>query len=236
MLLDAGSSAEHTRTFLAELEAAGVPPPTLVVLTHSHWDHVFGAAELGVPVVAHRRTAEYLDELAETDWSDEGLERRLAAGEVSEFHVANVKQELPSPRDVRVARADVVFEEAVTFDLGGVTVLARHLPNDHSDDGCVAFVEPDRVLFVGDATYDSPNGVLTTARAFPLHDALAAFRPEHVVTGHEERVETGAELEKLREKVRLAAELAAAGAEPGDEHDEDMHEYVRAFAAGAGQA
>jgi glyoxylase-like metal-dependent hydrolase (beta-lactamase superfamily II) len=236
ILLDAGSSAAHTRAFLEELATAGVPPPSLVVLTHSHWDHVFGAAELGVPVVAHRRTAEYLDELARTDWSDEALDRRLAAGEVSQFHVDNVRQELPAPRNVRVAPADVVFDDAVTFDLGGgVRVLARHLPNDHSDDGCVAFVEPDRVLFVGDATYDSPDGVLTTDKALPLLDSLVAFRPEHVVTGHEERVETLAELEQLRRKVRLAAELAAAG-EPGDELDEEMRDFVRAFAAGAGQA
>ena len=178
LMLDAGSSAAHTRGFLDELAAAGVAPPSLVVFTHSHWDHVLGADELGVPVVAHTRTAVYLDELARLDWSDEALDARLAAGEVSQFHVDNVKQELPAPREVRVAPADVVFADSLAFELGGgVRVRVQHVPNDHSDDGCVAFVEPDRVLFVGDATYDSPAGVLTMERALPLYDALLELRP-----------------------------------------------------------
>ena len=177
-MLDAGSSAAHTRGFLDELAAAGVAPPSLVVFTHSHWDHVLGADELGVPVVAHTRTAVYLDDLARLDWSDEALDGRLAAGEVSQGHVDNVKHELPAPRDVRVAPADIVFDDSLAFELGGgVRVRVQHVANDHSDDGCIAFVEPDRVLFVGDATYDSPAGVLTMERALPLYDALLELEP-----------------------------------------------------------
>ena len=51
--LDAGSSPAHTREFLDALASEGVAKPTHVVLTHSHWDHVFGADELGAHVVAH---------------------------------------------------------------------------------------------------------------------------------------------------------------------------------------
>jgi glyoxylase-like metal-dependent hydrolase (beta-lactamase superfamily II) len=58
--LDAGASAAHAREFAAFLADQGVGAPSHVVLTHSHWDHVFGAAELGAHVVAHERTGEYL--------------------------------------------------------------------------------------------------------------------------------------------------------------------------------
>lgn len=239
-LLDAGSSAAHARSFLDALADAGVAPPSLVVLTHSHWDHVFGAAELGVPVVAQARSAEYLTELAELDWSDEALDRRLAAGEVSQFHVDNVKQELPAPRNVRVAAADVVFDDALTIELGGVTVRARHLANDHTDDGCVLFVEPDRVLFVGDATYDSPDGRLTTALAFPLYDALLELDPVQVVEGHNDVVFSRAQFDEWERKVRFAGSLVArVGADEGaiaaalgEAPDEDTRDLVRAFAAG----
>lgn len=36
--------------------AEGVAPPIAVVLTHSDGDHVFGAVEVGAPVIAHRLT------------------------------------------------------------------------------------------------------------------------------------------------------------------------------------
>ena len=39
------------------LSESGIEPPSLTVLTHSHWDHVFGAAEIGAPVIAHLGTA-----------------------------------------------------------------------------------------------------------------------------------------------------------------------------------
>lgn len=239
-MLDAGSSAAHARSFLAGLEAEGVAPPSLVVLSHSHWDHVFGAAELGVPVVAHVRTAEYLGEHAKLDWSDEALSQRLASGEVSQFHVDNFRQELPAPRDVTIAPADVVFSDSLTFELGDVTVLAQHVVNDHTDDGCVLFVEPDRVLFVGDATCDSPAGAFTTGLAFPLLDALLAFDAEHVVEGHNEEVLSRAGFEELARKLRLAGTLverfgpdeAAVLAEWGEPHDKDTTDIVSAFVAG----
>ena len=239
-MLDAGSSAAHARSFLDDLEALGAAAPSVVLLTHSHWDHVFGAAELGVPVAAHARTAEYLAELAQLDWSDEALDQRLAAGEVSEFHVANVKQELPSPREVAITPVDIVFTDTLVFDLGDVTVRVTHLLNDHTDDGSVAFVEPDRVLFVGDATCDSTSGCFTTALALPLFDALNGFGAEHVVEGHNDAVMSRTEFEDFAQKVRRAAALLervgpnepAILAEFGEAPDEDTTAIVSAFVGG----
>ena len=239
-MLDAGSSSAHARAMLEGLREEEVASPALVVLTHSHWDHVFGADELGVPVVAHVRAAEYLAEAAKLDWSDEALDRRLAAGDVTQFHVDNVKQELPSPRLVRIVSPDIVFHESLTFDLGDVVVRVRHLPNDHTDDGCVIFVEPDRVLFVGDATCDSPTGAFTTALAVPLFETLRGFAPELVVEGHAGSVMSQSEFEELADKIRLVGALverfgsreAAILGELGEAADTDMADLVHAFVAG----
>jgi len=46
VMLDAGASAAHARLFLDGLAAEGAATPSYVALTHSHWDHVFGAAEV----------------------------------------------------------------------------------------------------------------------------------------------------------------------------------------------
>jgi glyoxylase-like metal-dependent hydrolase (beta-lactamase superfamily II) len=167
-----------------------------VVFSHSHWDHVFGAAELGAAVVAHSLTAEALRELAETDWSDDGLDSRVARGEVSAAHAANVKAELPSPRDVQIAPADLLFEHGLDFDLGGVTVRVRHVGGDHAADSCVMYVEPDGVLFLGDCLYEAPSGGLTEL-APKLHRAVLSFEANLFVEGHGESVFTREELEKV---------------------------------------
>ena len=194
--LDAGSSAMHARGFLDWLSGQGVRPPAFVVFTHSHWDHVFGAAELGAIVVAHSLTAEALRALADTDWGDEALDSRVVRGEVSAAHAENVKEELPSPRDVRIAATDVVFEDGLDFDLGGVTVRVRHVGGDHALDSCVMHVEPDGVLFLGDCLYEAPSGGLTEL-APTLHRAVLSFEANLFVEGHSESVLTRGELEQV---------------------------------------
>jgi glyoxylase-like metal-dependent hydrolase (beta-lactamase superfamily II) len=158
---------------------------------------VFGADELEAIVIAHSLTADALHELALTDWSDEALDRRVAAGDVSAAHAQNVKEELPSPRDVRIPPADVVFQDGLDVELGGVTVRVRHVGGDHALDSCVMYVEPDSVLFLGDCLYDAPGGALTAERALPLHESVLSFGAALFVEGHEENVLIRAELEAV---------------------------------------
>jgi glyoxylase-like metal-dependent hydrolase (beta-lactamase superfamily II) len=252
VLLDAGASAAHARLMLDALAGEGAPPPMAVALTHSHWDHVFGAAEVGAPVIAHVLTGKYLATLAATDWSDAALAARVAAGEVTPEHAANVTEELPAPRDVQVVPAEVFFDEGLDLQLGDVRVRVQHVGGDHAPDSCVMFVEPDRVLFVGDCLYDSVGigaRTLTVERVFPLHDALLTFGAELYIDGHGESVVTRSEAEAMLAEIRFAGtlvqELAADGREPdeaealaaarqrlGEEPSEDVAWAISAFVPG----
>ena len=236
-MLDAGSSEAHARLFLDSLVDEGVAPPSAVALTHSHWDHVFGAAALDAQVIAHTLTAEALDELAPTDWSDEALDHRVATGRVSSEHAANVKAELPAPREVRVAPADIVFRDGLDIELGNVSVRVRHVGGDHAADSSVMFVEPDRVLFLGDCLYDSPDGRLTSALALPLLDAVLDFGAEQYVEGHSETVISPAELEGMADKVRLAERLVRGLSSEGSEsrRGDRACERTRGNGRGAGR-
>jgi glyoxylase-like metal-dependent hydrolase (beta-lactamase superfamily II) len=209
-MLDAGSSPAHARLLLDELPE----PPSVVVYTHSHWDHVFGGASVGARVVAHTLTAAKLDELARRDWNDEAN-----IGE-------HIREELPAPREVEIAPADIVFDSQIDFDLGGVTVHVEHVGGDHCDDACVVLVEPDAILFAGDALCAGPGEVMTAAKAFPLFDRILAFEAERYVEGHHEAVTSRSELEALIAKARQAE---AGRAEAGDE---DAEYFAAAFAAG----
>ena len=210
LMLDAGSSPAHARLLLDELPS----PPAAVVYTHSHWDHVFGGASVGCLVVAHRSTAAHLAELAERDWNDDAS--------VND----HIREELPSPRHVEIAQADIVFDDSIDFDLGGVTVHVEHVGGDHCDDACVALVQPDQILFVGDALCASPGDVMTAGKALPLFDRILAFDASRYVEGHNPAVAARAELEELIAKARSAERGQA------NEDDEDAQSFLTAFAAG----
>jgi glyoxylase-like metal-dependent hydrolase (beta-lactamase superfamily II) len=232
LMLDGGSSRAHANEFLRALAVEGATHPFAVVYTHSHWDHVFGGIEVGAPIVAHGSTAEGLVALAAMDWSDEGLDRRVAAGAASPEHAANIREELSAPRIVEIAQADVIFDVGLAIDLGGARVTVRHLGGDHSAESSVMYVEPDRLLFLGDSTYPSPGGALTRELAFPLHEAILAFAAEHYVEGHHPSVVSRHELEQLVEKMHLAERAAVEGEAIAAAPDEDTQYFVDAFTAG----
>jgi glyoxylase-like metal-dependent hydrolase (beta-lactamase superfamily II) len=231
-MLDAGSSRAHTRAFLEALLSESGTRPSMVVFTHSDWDHVLGGVEIGGIVIAQALTATRLLELAERDWSDEGLDQRVAAGLSSPQHAADVKAEMPTPRAVEVSRADIIFQEQIEIDLGGVTVRVRHVGGDHSADSCVVYVDPDEVLFLGDCTSASPAGAMTAESAFHMRDVILGFNATHHVEGHHESVSSRADMEELFEKVRLAERAAREGLEI-EAPDEDIEYFLQAFKTGA---
>ena len=202
LALDAGSSRAHTQDFLAGLPAR----PAAVAYTHSHWDHVFGGVEIGGLVIAHTLTAQRLDEMALRDWNDEPN-----IGE-------HIRTELPAPRVVEVAPADIVFDDKLEIDLGGVRVSIEHVGGDHCDDACLMFVEPDALLFLGDCLCATPReDKLTVEKALPLYDRVLAYSAELYVEGHHPAVGTRAELEALIEKARAGSRGEVT---PGDEDSE----------------
>jgi glyoxylase-like metal-dependent hydrolase (beta-lactamase superfamily II) len=234
-MLDGGSSKAHTRAFLDALGAESAARPSAVVYTHAHWDHVLGGAEVGGQVIAHALTAEQLIELAARDWSDEGLDQRVASGDASPQYAANVKEEMPSPREAEVAPADIVFHDGLDIELGGVTVRVRHVGGDHSAESSVMYVEPDRVLFLGDCMSDSPAGALTAEVAFPLHDAILEFDGELYVEGHHPSVFLRPDIEGPIEKARFAEKAVREGSAI-EVPDEDTKSFVQAFKTGRATA
>ena len=116
---------------------------------------------------------------------------------------------------------------------GVVTVRVQHVGGDHAADSCVMHIHPDRLAFLGDCLYDSPDGTLTAERAFPLHDAILALDAELFVDGHSESVIPRRELEEMIEKMRLA-ERSVRESVALDRADEDTEFFVQAFRVGLG--
>lgn len=250
LMLDAGASAAHAALFLAALEAAGVRAPRMIALTHWHWDHIFGAARLGLPQIASSATAAQIALQAGYDWDDGALDRRVANGEEIAFCADNIKIELPEPRSVQIILPEIVFETSFDVHPGGVTCQIRQVGGDHARDSCVIYLPEERVLFLGDCLYDdiyAPTRHYTRGRLFPLIERLLTFDAEFYIEGHNPEVMTRAQFEDRIAKMRTAGALIeqfglagaseadvlmAAEAELGAPLDEDVDYYLKALLAG----
>jgi glyoxylase-like metal-dependent hydrolase (beta-lactamase superfamily II) len=247
LLLDGGASPAHVRLFLDALHAEGVPPPRYLALTHWHWDHVFGAAEMGVPMIAHEATAEQLAILAGYKWDNAAIDERLARGEEIEMCAADIKVELPEPRTVTIAPPEIVFSDSLEFRLGEVTCHVQHVGGDHAGDSCVMHIMPDRVLFLSDCLYNAiytPTPHYTVGRLFPLLNTVLGFEAEQYVEGHTDAILSRADMEARAERMRFAGRLvervggderevlSAAQAQAGPLWNEDTEHFLHMFLAG----
>ncbi|MGO0063026.1 MBL fold metallo-hydrolase [Brevibacillus fluminis] len=185
--IDAGNSSAHADLFLQELATCKVPKPDLLVLTHWHWDHVFGCNQMNLPVIAHIGTQEALEKMAVWEWTDEALDQRVHDGREILFCAEMIKKEFPTHRDIQIEKATVVFEHKLEVNLGGINCLIQHVGGDHSPDSCIIYVKEDHVLFIGDCLYPNyHNGdwSYTEKNIVKLLDYLETFDADHVVISH----------------------------------------------------
>lgn len=246
-MLDAAASSDHARLFLDALKAENVTAPQFVALTHWHWDHIFGAHELNLPIIAHMLTAEQIAIQSRYSWTDAALDQRVADGTEIAFCADNIKLELPEPRDLKIVLPHIVFQDPLDIHLGGVSVHVQHVGGDHAHDACVMHIMPDKVLFLGDCLYDAiytPIRHYTTRRLFPLLDTIFSFDAEYYIEGHTPTVMTRAELVAMTDNMRLigglvdelggdaAAVTQAMQAHTGLPPDEDTLSFIEGFVAG----
>ncbi len=228
------------------MDEAGIAPPRFAALTHWHWDHVFGTAELDVPTFAYIETGRVLAEMATLDWSDAALDQRVADGTEITFCSEMIKAELPDRSGLVIRPPDILFEQSVTINLGGVRCQLLHVGGDHASDAVVVYVPEERVMFLGDCFYCdiySPSRRYTMEKLVPLTEMLLGLDVDYYIAGHD--IEPISR-KKMEEDVRMlltigravqqhgerAAVLAALPVLLGEPINEDIVEYVDYFLAG----
>ncbi len=245
LIVDAGNSPAHAGILQAELAARGIRP-RFCALTHWHWDHVFGAAALGLPTAAHHETARIVRVLAGLSWSDAALDERVAAGTEIAFCRDMLRAELPDRSELVLAPPELIFGAELTIDLGDLTCQVVHVGGDHAHDSSVVFVPEERLAFLGDCLYEDlhhGDRRLTTRELFPLLDRLLALEADFFLAGHQEpmpRAELEADAALLRAIGTAvdgigddrAAVFAALPALLGATLTDDHGEIADAFLAG----
>jgi glyoxylase-like metal-dependent hydrolase (beta-lactamase superfamily II) len=187
LLVDAGNSEAHARWFMSELATLRRAPARYTALTHWHWDHVFGASTLNLPLIAHFETHRRLVEMAGLDWSDAALDERVQSGIEIEFCRDRMKRELPDRSGLVIQVPDILIRTQLTLDLGGITCQILPVGGDHSSDSTVMYVPEERFMFIGDCLsedYYSGHLSYTTAKLFPLLNELLGREVDFYLEGH----------------------------------------------------
>ncbi|MCZ8518536.1 MULTISPECIES: MBL fold metallo-hydrolase [Paenibacillus] len=220
LMIDAGNSGAHAQYFLEELAARGVPAPGFVVLTHWHWDHIFGLAALreGTVSIASALTKEEMAKLVPFSWSDEAIDRRVEEGIEIEFCAAAIKKEFAEDRDIEIALPVCTFENRMTVDLGGVTCILQHVGGDHAGDSVVVYIPEERILFLGDCIYPdiyAKRRQYTPENILALAAVLESFEADTYVLSHWKpvsRAEFREEMALLKAMARLTESFGSDAA------------------------
>ena len=152
LLIDAGNSSNHARLFLDQLEEYYMRGD-LLVLTHWHWDHVFGMREMDMPKICHDETYNKIKELQTLSWEDSELDQRVMEGIEIPFCADAMKKELGNQRDIVLPLPNLTFHHRMTIHLGGVTCVIEHVGGDHAHDSSIIYIPEEKVLFLGDCLY-----------------------------------------------------------------------------------
>jgi len=189
VMIDAGNSPAHFKSFIQECQLIGLDQPDFILLTHWHWDHVFGLSGTSIPAICSTLTQEKLIEMSLWKWDDESMKRRLDTEEDIEFCDINMRIEYSNPLDIKVRKADIFFDTDLIIYLGDRTCIIKRIDNDHSFDSSVIYVPEDKVLFLGDIIspdYHHGDAHYTKHKYDNLITELFKFDFELAVHGHTE--------------------------------------------------
>ena len=196
VLIDTLLYPEETRQIKQYIENRLQQPVRYIINTHHHADHTTGTSLFqGATIVAHRLCREILDTRGRDSL------KRLKEGSSD---MANVKLRLP----------DIVFDERLSFHIGGKTFHLSHSPG-HSEDSITVWVEEDNVLFAADTVMSLPYFVDGNYDDFLASlEKLQNRNFENIIQGHGEVILRGEVNKKLKsdidylQKLRIAVDKA----------------------------
>ena len=207
VLIDSGNGPGHAAALQTALGHLQAPPVTHILLTHHHWDHVFGSAFFpGARVVAHVLTDQHLQVMAAEPWSYDYVLAKAGSYALGRRVAALMDGAIADWDSFRVQPADETFTEAYTLTLGGFTFSMTHVGGQHEPDQCIVHVQPGNVLFLGDATYG--RGARERWDRADLGQALRRFADrgaDWVVEGHRPPAPAARFRQRAEQLVRHAA-------------------------------
>jgi glyoxylase-like metal-dependent hydrolase (beta-lactamase superfamily II) len=201
VLVDAGNSPRLARRIKEEIRWHQLPEVGRIIYTHHHWDHISGACEFQVPVIAHASCRTILLEEAEKPWSSEYLMQEIKRN--PRLKISNKAQDraIRNWEEFHIIVPDIVFESSARIELDQVTIELEYVGGGHAEDSIIVKAPEARIMFLGDCYYPPPLH-LRTGRPVPdvaMLRSLEDAEYELYVEGHDDPFTRAELLEFLEE-------------------------------------
>lgn len=187
LMIDAGNSREHVQMFMEELQKEGLKKPDFVALTHWHWDHTYGLHAVDAVSIACSKTNDLLHKMSKWSFSDEAMEARIQSGEDISFCTEMIKKEYPDRSKIHIVPAEIVFENYMVLELGGISCRMLRIGGSHSEDSVIFHIPEEEFVFLGDS--DSEDHHHGEPKFYPdllqdYYEALKALDFTYCLPGH----------------------------------------------------
>ena len=151
--VDSGNSPGHANDFLSLVENMDTSPVKFVIITHWHWDHIFGLNTMNLIAISTNETKKKVEYLKTLKWDDDSLDARVETGEEIEFCRDMIKLEMPTRESLVLKVPDLTFENKIEIDMGGITCIVEHVGGVHAKDSSIIYIPEEKVMFLGDCIY-----------------------------------------------------------------------------------
>lgn len=245
MVIDTGNSPEHISDMYGYIRSQGMPDPSFSMVTHWHWDHVFGMSSSPAKSLANSLTNERLINMQHWDWSDSALNSRVAAGLEIPTFAESIRKEVPMRHSFKVTSTDISFDSRINVRLEDLLIELHHVGGPHSEDSTVAYVPEDKVLFLGDCYREdiyTGGGSIRLGELKLLLKRLESFDAEWFIPSHEDPIHKEDFMKKMDEVVEIgeivgnADELTEGKDKLAEARKRDLTEdevyYVKRFVTG----
>ncbi|WP_422124479.1 MBL fold metallo-hydrolase [Planococcus sp. X10-3] len=188
LIIDAGNSPQHAKDFLREIEKLDVPPVKYVVITHAHWDHFLGMNEFDATIIVNRQTNELMQEWQTFTYDDSSLEKHVSTNRMDAKCMEILQVDMPDRDSFKLGSADIIFDNALTIDLGNKKCIIEKVTSTHTDDSTIVYVPDEKVLFLGDSGYGKTTNSLFHIKQSLLEQMIRdiqSYDAEMFLLGHE---------------------------------------------------
>ncbi|MHA2255794.1 MAG: MBL fold metallo-hydrolase [Candidatus Heimdallarchaeaceae archaeon] len=176
VFIDSGKEPITARKVRLEVEKLTNLPAKQLILTHQHWDHVFGnQAFEDCDIISSKATLEDMKSYLTTYWTDENLNK--------------MREEEPEDyADLKIVFPTITFEE--DYQIKDENITIKIIQGDgHSAGSSFIFIPEEKILITGDLLFckmtpffGDPNADIYTW--LEVYQKMLDLSPETIIPGH----------------------------------------------------